>query len=114
MKPEDELQIQVATFIRYQYPRLMWWHVPNGGKRTKAEAGIFNAMGVRAGVPDLCFLLHGGRAAFIELKAGKNSQTTSQKDFEKEATENGAAYHVARSLEDVQDILALWRLDGLL
>jgi hypothetical protein len=28
-------------------------HVPNGGGRSKAEAGIFKAMGVLAGFPDL-------------------------------------------------------------
>lgn len=29
------------------------WHIPNGGGRSKAEAGIFKAMGTKPGVPDL-------------------------------------------------------------
>lgn len=29
------------------------YHIPNGGKRGKAEAGRFRAMGVKSGVPDI-------------------------------------------------------------
>ena len=42
-----------------KYPELsLMYHIPNGGKRTKAEAGRFRAMGVKSGVPDI-FLPHG-------------------------------------------------------
>ena len=31
----------------------LMYHIPNGGKRGKAEAGRFRAMGVKSGVPDI-------------------------------------------------------------
>jgi hypothetical protein len=34
-------------------PGAFYFHCPNGGKRSKAEGGIFKALGVRAGMPDL-------------------------------------------------------------
>lgn len=37
-----------------KYPELsLMYHIPNGGKRGKAEAGRFRAMGVKSGVPDI-------------------------------------------------------------
>lgn len=37
-----------------KYPELsLMYHVPNGGKRGKAEAARFRAMGVKSGVPDI-------------------------------------------------------------
>lgn len=38
-----------------KYPELaLMYHIPNGGKRGKAEAARFKAAGVKAGVPDIC------------------------------------------------------------
>lgn len=54
---EDQEQIAVfrwAAYNRGRFPQLdNLFHVPNGGMRTKAEAGIFKQMGVRPGVPDI-------------------------------------------------------------
>lgn len=37
-----------------KYPELsLMYHIPNGGKRGKAEAARFRAMGVKSGVPDI-------------------------------------------------------------
>jgi len=46
-------------------------HVPNGGGRSKAEAGVFKALGVRAGVPDLLLTVpaNGCAGLWMELKA---------------------------------------------
>src|SRR4051812_25035629 len=61
---------QTAT-IREAYPELRWlFAIPNGGFRTKAGAGKLRAMGVKAGVPDMCLPIRRGEfgALFIELK----------------------------------------------
>ena len=72
---EDEEQIIVIRWAEMQaglYPELrLLHHIPNGGKRSKREAAIFRAMGVRAGIPDL-FLpcARGGyHGLYIEMKA---------------------------------------------
>lgn len=53
--PHEEVeQKTVAAWLRLH--RICFIHVPNGGKRGKAEAGIFKALGVSAGFPDLLIL----------------------------------------------------------
>lgn len=49
------------------------FHIPNGGLRSKAQAGELKAEGVRAGVPDylLPVPLGGYHGLFIELKMPK-------------------------------------------
>jgi hypothetical protein len=48
---EDPAQQIVCQWLTaYGY---LFLHVPNGGKRTKAEAAIFKALGVQPGAPDL-------------------------------------------------------------
>lgn len=61
--------------------RLTFFHPANGGSRSRAEAGIFKAMGVKAGVPDLVILWRtplGPAHGYIEVKAGKGKLTDSQ------------------------------------
>ena len=43
-----------ARMMEGMYPELrLMFHVPNGGGRSKAEAGRFKMEGVKAGVPDI-------------------------------------------------------------
>ena len=106
--PEDILQMQIARYLKLVAPNLLWWHVPNGGRRHPAEARKFKEMGVRPGVPDLCFVLPGGLSGFIELKAGKNTLEPSQKAFGEALVAAGAGYAVCRSLEAVDATLRAW------
>lgn len=71
---EDQEQIALMSWALYQqgkFPELkLLFHIPNGGGRSKAEAGRFKAMGVKAGVPDLCLPVprNGFHGMWIELK----------------------------------------------
>ena len=53
-RPEEALHRACLDYLRATLPK-PWivWHTPNGGGRSKAEAGILKAMGVLAGMPDL-------------------------------------------------------------
>lgn len=43
-----------AAWMEGKYPELKYMHhIPNGGKRSKAEAARFKAMGVKPGVSDI-------------------------------------------------------------
>ena len=53
------------------YPELkLLYHIPNGGRRNKGEAGRLKAEGVKAGAPDVCLPVarNGFHGAYIELK----------------------------------------------
>src|SRR5579863_7394946 len=81
--PSSEQAIQHAV-CQHLHQRgasgLVWWHTPNGGRRSPVEAAIFNGLGVRAGVADL-ILLRDGRAFALELKTERGRPTAAQMQF---------------------------------
>ena len=105
-KPSDEehrIQCACITWFRFQYPKFSYvlFAVPNGGLRSKVEAGKLKAEGTTAGVSDLILLrsnrLHG--ALCIEMKTEDGKQTDAQKAWQKETEANGNKYVVCRSLD---------------
>ena len=106
-RPEQALQIAVAAFMD-RIPGLIFFHVPNGGGRSKVEASILKAMGVKAGVPDIAVILPSGRVGFIELKAGKGVATPAQRQMMAALRERGCPCVEARSLEQVAETLNTW------
>ena len=99
---EDRLQINCVKWMKLQHPNIVIHHSPNGGFRTKAEAGIFKAMGTLAGFPDLLILKPNSEynALFIELKSPKGRQFDTQKAFEQKCIEFNYRYVICRSLEE--------------
>jgi hypothetical protein len=53
---EDDLQQHCVKWFRYQYPNVLGFHVPNGGKRNAREGAKFKRMGVLPGVPDFTII----------------------------------------------------------
>ncbi len=78
-----EARLQSACFLwfheNFKHLRGLLYHVPNGGQRDPREGAKFKAMGVVAGVPDLCFHYR-QRTYFFEFKnvSGKGKLSTSQ------------------------------------
>lgn len=63
------------------YPELeLLHHIPNGGKRGKAEAGRFKAEGVKAGVPDVSLpVARGGyHGLYVEMKRMKGGRVSEE------------------------------------
>ena len=83
-RPEQALQIACVKWFALQHPKLAEYlhHSPNGGKRTKVEAGIFKAMGTKAGVPDLMLFYRPPMADWtglaIEMKGPDGRVSDSQ------------------------------------
>ena len=69
-RPEEALHRACLDYLRASLPK-PWivWHTPNGGGRSKAEAGILKAMGVLAGMPDLFVM--GPNTRFTYMGAGQ-------------------------------------------
>jgi len=120
--PEDKLQIAVATYLDLlsRTKKFRWCHVPNGGARSKVEAGIFKAMGVKAGVPDVMIFKPKWRQVgkeevhvcglAIELKVvyangKKNYPSANQKEWMAYLKQVGWEVHVAYNFDDVKKIV---------
>ena len=76
---EQQLLFEWAALSAGRWPELaMMYHIPNGGSRSKAEAGRFRAEGVKAGVPDICLpAARGGyHGLYIELKRVKGGRVS--------------------------------------
>lgn len=109
-RPEQAIQ---ATVVRHLDQRgikgLVYFHVPNGGKRYGAEGGIFKGQGVKAGVPDI-ILIHGGNIYALELKAKGRKPTVLQHLFHDRLRAAGAVVAVADGLDAAVRQLEAWRL----
>ena len=117
---EDQEQIALINWARMQekkYPELrLLFHIPNGGSRGKAEAGRFRAMGVRAGVPDLCLPvpIGGYHGLFIELKRTSGGRVSAdQKAWLDALQRRGYRAVVCYGWEEAaSEILAYVRMDA--
>lgn len=110
MKPvasEHQLHLAVAQFLRVAFPGLFWWTVDQTALHSR-HGHTLKAKGVRAGVADICMVLPGGRAAFIELKAERGKQTASQIEFEADVKRSNGYYALCRNLAEVQGVLKAW------
>ncbi|RAU21092.1 hypothetical protein CU669_15165 [Paramagnetospirillum kuznetsovii] len=108
--PEDRLHRAVASYLSLALhdDECLWWHCPNGEYRSPKTAAKLKAFGVRPGVPDICLILPGGTAGFIELKAEKGVLSPTQKAFSLRSNSIGAKWAVCRSLEEVAITLNNW------
>ena len=106
---ESTLQRTCVAWFRAMYPehKLVLFAVPNGGGRSRVEAGIMKGEGVTAGVADLILLeARGGYGSLcIELKTTSKSsrQRESQKKWQEAAEEFGNLYVIVRTLEEFQE-----------
>ncbi len=86
---------------------LVWWHTPNGGRRSRTEAAIFSGLGVRPGVSDL-ILLHDGRVFALELKTEDGRPTSAQTQFISEFRAAGGEASIANGLDQALRTLETW------
>ncbi len=104
-RPEEVLQRATARYLDLALPDdAVWFHCPSGGARSKAEAGIFKAMGVKPGIPDI-IVIYRGRMIAIELKAARGRSSPAQKDMHERLRAAGAYVYTTKRIEDVEIIL---------
>ena len=103
-RPEQAIQRAVVEYLKLMenLGELTFFHVPNGGRRTRTEARIFKGLGVRAGVPDLVLMFPDGRTAFIEVKAATGRLSAKQKEFKNTAEYFGFPYAECRAVDEVE------------
>lgn len=80
---EEALQRAVASYldVKAKEHGFIWFHCPNSIWTSKSQAGRHKAMGMKAGVPDIIVIMHGGKSIFIELKTATGRLSPAQKEF---------------------------------
>jgi hypothetical protein len=113
--PEEDLHRSVFEWIfanEQRYPALKYvMHVPNGGARSKGEAGKLKAMGVRKGVVDIVgpFPCSGGGLGFAcELKAPGGKPTSEQSAFLEKAKEHQWVYGLCYNFDDFLMLVSVY------
>jgi hypothetical protein len=107
---ETPIQIAIVNYLRLVMPRSTIYHTPNGGLRSKREAGKLKEMGVLAGVFDLTILTESGRLCFLEVKDRLGVLSKPQKAFGASLDAAGVPWAVVRSVDDARRVLSLWGL----
>lgn len=95
---ESDTQRTILDWLKLH--RVLHWRNNVGGAKL---GGYFVKFGV-PGLPDI-FAIRGGKIYGIEVKAAKGRQSQLQHDFQLDFTEAGGIYLLARSLEDVMEII---------
>lgn len=104
---EETFQEAVAKYMALQYPRILFFHVPNGGKRDVVTAVKLKRQGVRRGIPD-CIIeaprrgFHGLR---VELKVNGNYLEPEQKEVINYYNENGYFATMVRTFDEFKQIV---------
>jgi len=116
---EDDLQAACIKWIRYAYPDIVCFSIPNGGKRNAIEAARMKHTGTLPGVADLFVMkskeepssfnperyIHIWHGLFIEMKVGKNTQSECQSDFAAAAMAGGYKYSICRSFDEFKTVI---------
>lgn len=109
---EQMILFRWAAMQSGKFPELeLLYHIPNGGKRNKAEAARFKAMGVKSGVPDLHLpVARGGyHSLYIELKAANGRVSENQSEWLAALNQQGnkavACYGWEQAAQAIKDYL---------
>lgn len=107
---EDDECTALVEFVAYQFPKIadVFYHIANGGKRSKREAKKFKRMGVRPGMPDYflsmaCGAYHG---CYIEMKRKEDWKISKEQIAKiKRLREEGYFVDVAEGMEEAVKII---------
>lgn len=103
---EYQLQVAAADFLVWALPDdIIFTHIPMGEKRDKATAGKLRAMGVNPGWPDFEILIPNGVTLRIEMKTERGRPSEPQQTFFQRAKVLGHRCYIARSVNQLQEIL---------
>ena len=84
------------------------FHIPNGGLRNKAVAGMLKSEGVKSGVPDICLPVARGKyhGLYIELKKEKSGTVSkNQREWIDNLTSQKYCAVVCHGWEDAKNTI---------
>ncbi len=109
MKKEDLIQAEIVRYL--QSIKIFCHSVPNEAPGNNAiRAMQFISMGLRPGVGDLVVWWPNAERTrvtlgYLEIKRPDGRQSKSQENFEKRCKDAGVVYEIARSVEEVQELV---------
>lgn len=107
--PEQQFQIQVASFLRATlHDSVLWTAIGHGGGG-KVRGALLKAMGLRKGIPDLV-LFYANTVLWLELKAPKGRVSPEQDAFRVWSGTMGHYLKVCRTIDDVHEALAMAKI----
>jgi hypothetical protein len=108
VRPEDKIQKTIVAYIEAVVPDVFVFAIPNAARRTRGGRAGNAVPGLRAGMPDLCFL-HEGRPYFVEVKVpGGKGLSRAQVDCRRDLNDLAIEVTIATSIEDIRWALARW------
>lgn len=112
--PEADLQREILRYLGATLPHgFVFHHSPNGGM-LKGEVGRSRGLGTKPGWPDLQVVgrLDSGEpfTGYIEVKAPKGRLSEEQITMRDRLIDCGYPVGVARSIDDVRELVRAWGL----
>lgn len=105
---EAEIHRAVVAQLRLRAaPGVVWFHVPNDGKRSPGTYKRLQAMGLRAGVHDLVFV-HRGHFYSLEIKSARGRPTAEQMRFSSDINAAGGHAMIVNELDRAIRALECW------
>lgn len=108
MFKEDNLQIAVANYLRYQYPNILFAHIANERKTTHQQGARLKQKGVKSGMPDIMVFKQNtsdNTGLAIELKIKPNKPTPSQLTVLGQLKDEGWQTHIAYSFDEAKEVI---------
>ncbi len=99
---ESSEQIKFVAWFRSEYPDIIIFAIPNGGKRDRRVAVKLKQEGVLPGVLDLFIP---ALRLFIEFKFGSNRLTASQNKFMEAVSQHGYESEVVYSSLEAEGLI---------
>ena len=109
---EDGIQAGIVGLLKVAaIDGLIWFSVPNGGKRDWRTARKLRDTGVKAGVTDLVLVRpRDAKAFFLEVKSEAGTLSKEQRRFRDVCHGLGCPWAVVKSRDEAQDVLTGWGL----
>lgn len=112
-RPISELALHknVITLLAFSAkPRVIYFHCPNGEKRSARTGAKLKAMGVLPGVADIIIIGPRGLVHFLELKRRGETPSANQIAFWEMCERCDVPYRIVDNFEDAQWQLRAWDL----
>ena len=108
---EYATQCAVVGYLTLALPKgcgVVWTHFQAGGGG-HVRGAMLKRAGLRAGMPDLV-IFHDGLTFFIELKTDNGRLSKAQAECHADLWDAGCPVAVCRSVDEVERILASWKI----